>query len=112
MRNICVLLHFLNFQVILWLVAPRDKSHFHPTLIEWLVNGLAKGTSKKSSDSRETELLDIALPLLCKQIEDQPAFWLENGSIGLVLQAVLKRCNKNISNDTYLHEIHINQIIK
>jgi pumilio homology domain family member 6 len=77
-------------KVILWLVAHEDRTYFHPTFLEWLNDGLKKGTSKKPAEQRAAELLKDALPALCDSVRDDLEYWLGSGSMSLTALAIIK----------------------
>ncbi|XP_041475303.1 pumilio homolog 3-like [Lytechinus variegatus] len=53
-------------KVLLYLLAPRDASHFHPDLVKQLQKGDGNQISKKDSVVRRKELLEAVSPALLK----------------------------------------------
>lgn len=89
---------------MLWLVAPADPCHFHPTLIQQLKAGYTSGTSKKSPEIRRRELVTSAIPHILTQLKDEPETWVANSSIGMVTLAILKSVECNTA-DTALQQL-------
>lgn len=77
-------------KVILWLVSPADKAHFHPVFLKELEEGRKMAIMKKSSDLRRSEILGHCVASLLKSIVGDVKAWLTNGSIALVTLAILK----------------------
>lgn len=68
---------------------PKDTAVFHPTFTKFLEEGATSGTSKKDADIRVAELREAILPLLKKDIEEDPASWLSSKTNMLLAIAVL-----------------------
>ncbi|CAI6354000.1 unnamed protein product [Macrosiphum euphorbiae] len=77
-------------RVILSLVAWRDSSYFHPRDIELLKKGESIKECKKDDDVRVKELLNAVSDRFLQHVQDNPNFWLSNGSIAMVLLGILK----------------------
>lgn len=90
------------FQIILWMVAPGDKAHFHPTFLKELEAGKQDTTSKKPAETRQKEILENCSPALLKLIAENAKAWLANGSVAMVTLAVLKTgiLSRNLANCT------------
>lgn len=79
--------------MILWLVAPGDKAHFHPVFLKELDNGRENASVKKAVDIRRKEILGYCINILLKSIETEPNFWMSNSSIAFITLAILKAGN-------------------
>lgn len=77
-------------QVILWLVAPYDKAHFHPVFTNELQTGRENSKSKKSPDIRQSEILNHCSQGLTDLISGDPKFWFSKASVAVVALAILK----------------------
>uniref|UniRef100_A0A1B6I1C4 PUM-HD domain-containing protein n=1 Tax=Homalodisca liturata TaxID=320908 RepID=A0A1B6I1C4_9HEMI len=77
-------------KVILYLVAHRDSSYFHPQQTEIFSKGDAISTRKKDPAVREQELLEAVSEPLLQKIKDNPATWLGNSSVAMVSLAIMK----------------------
>ncbi|CAG5051892.1 unnamed protein product [Parnassius apollo] len=75
--------------VLHWLVKPKDPAAFHPSFIKFLEDGAKSGTSKKDAELRVSELREAILPVLKKDMESEPEFWLSNKANFLLTVAVL-----------------------
>lgn len=62
---------------------------FHPSFIKFLEEGVKSGTSKKDADVRVTELREAILPVLTKDLQENPEFWLSSKTTMLLAVAVL-----------------------
>ncbi|XP_050528827.1 protein penguin [Daktulosphaira vitifoliae] len=80
-------------RVILYLVSWRDSSYFHPNDIEQLKKGDSIKDCKKEDEVRVKELLNAVSERLLKHVQETPSFWLNNGSIAMVLLGILKSGN-------------------
>ncbi|XP_049868782.1 protein penguin [Pectinophora gossypiella] len=72
-----------------WLVKPKDPTIFHPSFIKFLEEGAKSGTSKKDADIRIAELREAILPVLTKDMQENPQFWLSSKILMLLAVAVL-----------------------
>uniref|UniRef100_A0A1B6EYC5 PUM-HD domain-containing protein n=1 Tax=Cuerna arida TaxID=1464854 RepID=A0A1B6EYC5_9HEMI len=77
-------------KVILYLVAHRDSSYFHPQQTEIFSKGDAISTRKKDAAVREQEILEAVSEPLLQKIGDNPATWLGNSSVAMVSLAIMK----------------------
>lgn len=80
-------------KVILYLVAHRDTTFFHPMELDKLKKADESSFVKKDISLKEKELLAPCLDALLEKINANPGFWFSNGKIGLVAQAILSKCN-------------------
>lgn len=80
-------------KVILYLVAHRDRTFFHPLELDKLKKADESSFVKKDISLKEKELLAPCLDVLLEKIKANPEFWFSNGKIGLVAQAILSKCN-------------------
>ncbi|KAH8271132.1 hypothetical protein KR018_001282 [Drosophila ironensis] len=74
-------------RVIQWLVAPGDKTCFHPEFIRVVEEGLAFG--KKEKELRRKEIFEQIEAPIAESIAEDAAFWLSNSHIGLVTADIL-----------------------
>lgn len=80
-------------KVILYLVAPRDTHHFHPSFIQQLQQGDGNATSKKPAEIRQKELLEAIHDQLLEAIAAEPVFWLAtSSSMAMVTLTIIKAC--------------------
>uniref|UniRef100_A0A1B6L0Z9 PUM-HD domain-containing protein n=1 Tax=Graphocephala atropunctata TaxID=36148 RepID=A0A1B6L0Z9_9HEMI len=77
-------------KVILYLVAHRDSSYFHPQQMEILSKGDTISTKKKDATVREQEMLEAVSDPLLQKIADNPAIWLGDSSVSMVTLAIMK----------------------
>ncbi|XP_071439102.1 pumilio homolog 3 [Hetaerina americana] len=77
-------------RVILYLVAPRDPSYFHPDVVEILKSGDNNTYSKKAADVRRAELLNAVLEPFLESIAKDISQWFSDNSLGMVALAILK----------------------
>ncbi|XP_014275293.1 pumilio homolog 3 [Halyomorpha halys] len=78
-------------KVILYLVAHRDTTFFHPTELDKLQKAYESSFVKKDISLKEKELLAPCLDVLLDKIKTNPEFWFSDGKIGLVSQAILSK---------------------
>lgn len=74
----------------MWLVAPADKTYFHPIFLNVLETGRESGSIKKSQKLRQQELLEYCGSHFLQLVAKEPALWLSNASIAMVTLAILK----------------------
>ncbi|XP_030851927.1 pumilio homolog 3 [Strongylocentrotus purpuratus] len=75
-------------KVLLYLLVPRDPSHFHPDIVKQLQRGDDNPVSKKESAVRRKELLEAASPALLKLLithTKEMAYSKSNSQLALAL---------------------------
>lgn len=72
---------------------PNDSSVFHPNLITFLKEGAKEGTSKKDTELRVSELREDLMPILKKEIENEPSFWMSDPGFMLLTTTILSLGN-------------------
>lgn len=82
-------IHNIYLQTLHWLVKPKDSMSFHPNFIKFLEEGVKSGTSKKDAEVRVTELREAILPVLTKDLQENPEIWLSSKTTMLLVVAVL-----------------------
>lgn len=76
-------------QVLLYLIAPRDKKYFHPAVSKILEKGDTNPFSKKDTEKRRSELQSATQPLLIKYIKENAEKVMTDNLQNTVLQALL-----------------------
>lgn len=76
--------------MLLWIVAPADSTHFHPSFIKELQVGREGSTCKKSPETRRSEVLNSSITKLLCSITNEPEVCLSLSSIAVVTLAILK----------------------
>ncbi|GJQ72037.1 putative RNA binding protein [Trypoxylus dichotomus] len=83
-------------KVILWLVVPAHSTHFHPTFTNELEYGRQNSNSKKTSETRQKEILGYSSNTLLTSIVTDTRTWFSSASISVVALAMLKTGNGDL----------------
>ncbi|PSN34880.1 hypothetical protein C0J52_22863 [Blattella germanica] len=77
-------------KVVLYLVAHRDPTCFHPSDIAMLKESVALGKGKKDINIRITEIREAILGPLLEEIGNDVKKWMSNNSMNMLTLAILK----------------------
>nr|XP_039255795.1 pumilio homolog 3-like [Styela clava] len=84
-------------KVLLYLISPRNKSHFLPETVTFLSQGDGNKHSKKPMETRHKELTAIISPGLVSYLKDNISTLARDKSLFMLVEAAINHCSTDVS---------------